>query len=431
MLPITHSPISTLGLRGAISAGALRGRIAPPRSTLCACGAYRRSLTTASTRVSSRHSYQPHPQDHAPTASVEGSSSSIATPSTTTLEEGGTITQWKPSRPHEQYLLSHPVYTRQDLESIQVLYLPPKTWSDRIARFLVNFSRKGFDFVTRYKHASPEAAERALRESGKESLTLQEKRDQGFVMTVDQWMARILFLESIAGVPGFTAGILRHLRSLRLMKRDGGWINTLLQEAENERMHLLTFMKIKEPSVFFRLMVLAAQGVFFNLFFVSYILSPRACHRFVGYLEEEACYTYTHAIEALDKGELPEWEPGPGKQKVPTVAKDYWRLGDNATMRDMILAVRADEAGHRFVNHTLANLSQDDFNPVALKHASPVQQGQLPGFTREQGLEWANQVEREMRTALDSTNDSLESGGSKPSTTKRQMKSQKLDFLSF
>ena len=53
-------------------------------------------------------------------------------------------------------------------------------------------------------------------------------------MTPEQWYTRILFLESIAGVPGFTAGILRHLRSIRLLKRDGGWIATLLQEAENE-----------------------------------------------------------------------------------------------------------------------------------------------------------------------------------------------------
>jgi len=47
----------------------------------------------------------------------------------------------------------------------------------------------------------------------------------------------------------------------------------------------------------------------------------------VAYLEEEACFTYTHAIEALDRGEIPEWE----KQTVPTVAKDYWRLGEHAT----------------------------------------------------------------------------------------------------
>lgn len=34
-----------------------------------------------------------------------------------------------------------------------------------------------------------------------------------------------------------------------------------------------------------------------NLFWVSYFLSPRFCHRFVGYLEEEAVKTYTHCIE--------------------------------------------------------------------------------------------------------------------------------------
>jgi len=50
-----------------------------------------------------------------------------------------------------------------------------------------------------------------------------------------------------------------------------------------------------------------------------------------------------------------------------------------------------------FVNHTLANLNPDDPNPVAMKHASPIQQGQLPGLTREESLEWAKNVEREMR----------------------------------
>ena len=93
--------------------------------------------------------------------------------------------------------------------------------------------------------------------------------------------------------------------------------------------------------------------------------APRAAHRFVAYLEEEAVKTYSSAIESLDRGEIPEWE----KQVVPTVAKDYWRLGDKATsmscvldlilprfrrltsllsiVRDLLLAVRADEAGHR------------------------------------------------------------------------------------
>ena len=48
-------------------------------------------------------------------------------------------------------------------------------------------------------------------------------------------MNRVVFLESIAGVPGMVGAVLRHLRSLRLMRRDHGWIHTLLEESENER----------------------------------------------------------------------------------------------------------------------------------------------------------------------------------------------------
>jgi len=40
---------------------------------------------------------------------------------------------------------------------------------------------------------------------------------------------------------------------------------------------------------------------------LSYIISPRTCHRFVAYLEEEAVVTYTHTIEELERGHLPKW----------------------------------------------------------------------------------------------------------------------------
>jgi ubiquinol oxidase len=41
------------------------------------------------------------------------------------------------------------------------------------------------------------------------------------------------------------AGMLRHLHSMRRMKRDHGWIETLLEESYNERMHLLIFLKVR------------------------------------------------------------------------------------------------------------------------------------------------------------------------------------------
>lgn len=119
-------------------------------------------------------------------------------------------------------------------------------------------------------------------------------------MTERTWLNRVLFLETVAGVPGFVAGMHRHLRSLRGLKRDNGWIHTLLEEAENERMHLFTFLTIKNPSLLFRAGVVIAQVWYVALFSVIYFVLPRVCHRVVGYLEEEAVKTYTHMIHEIE-----------------------------------------------------------------------------------------------------------------------------------
>ena len=74
---------------------------------------------------------------------------------------------------------------------------------------------------------------------------------------IDQSKTHAVFCN--AGVPGMVAGMLRHMRSLRSMRRDNGWIHTLLEEAENERMHLLTFLKLRQPGLLFRGMVLLSQ----------------------------------------------------------------------------------------------------------------------------------------------------------------------------
>lgn len=126
-------------------------------------------------------------------------------------------------------------------------------------------------------------------------------------------------------------------------------IETLLEEAYNERMHLLTFMKMAEPGRFMRFMILGAQGVFYNGMFLSYLLSPQICHRFVGYLEEEAVRTYTLAIADIEAGNLPRWQ----KLEAPEIAVKYWNMPEShRTMRDLLLYIRADEAKHREVNHS-------------------------------------------------------------------------------
>ncbi len=159
---------------------------------------------------------------------------------------------------------------------------------------------------------------------------------------------RAVVLETVAAVPGMVGGMLQHLKSIRHIRDDEGWIAELLDEAENERMHLMTFINIAQPSVFERFLILMAQGVFFNLYFLLYLFAPKTAHRVVAYLEEEAVVSYTQYLAAIDEGKL---ENVP----APQIAIDYWKLSPDARLRDVVLVVREDEAGHRDRNHCFAD----------------------------------------------------------------------------
>jgi len=164
---------------------------------------------------------------------------------------------------------------------------------------------------------------------------------------------RAVVLETIAAVPGMVGATLQHLRALRRMESDGGWIRTLMDEAENERMHLMTFVEIAKPTLLERWLILLAQGVFYNSFFLLYLISSRTAHRMVGYFEEEAIVSYTEYLAEIESGQVENIA-------APQIAIDYWKLGADARLKDVVLAVRADEAGHRDVNHGFADeLSQE------------------------------------------------------------------------
>ena len=159
---------------------------------------------------------------------------------------------------------------------------------------------------------------------------------------------RAVVLETVAAVPGMVGGLLQHLKALRHIRDDEGWIRELLDEAENERMHLMTFVQIAKPSVAERLLIMLTQAVFYNFYFFLYLFWPKTAHRVVGYFEEEAVTSYTHYLEEIDAGRhenLP----------APQLAIDYWRLPADARLREVVLAVREDEAGHRDRNHGFAD----------------------------------------------------------------------------
>ena len=221
-------------------------------------------------------------------------------------------------------------------------HFKPKNLSDRIAFSFTKFLRFNADFffAKRYGH-------------------------------------RAVVLETVAAVPGMVAGMLNHLKSLRRMEQDPGWIKVLLDEAENERMHLMTFIHIAKPSSIERFIIILVQGIFFNLYFIMYLISPRTCHRIVGYFEEEAVTSYSEYLEEVEQGRL---ENVP----APKIAIDYWNLPAYARLADVIRVVREDEAGHRDVNHKFVklidekkpediNLEEDDVKAVSkeISNTSP------------------------------------------------------------
>ncbi|KAF0116987.1 MAG: hypothetical protein FD150_77 [Rhodobacteraceae bacterium] len=159
---------------------------------------------------------------------------------------------------------------------------------------------------------------------------------------------RAVVLETVAAVPGMVGGLLQHLKALRHIRDDQGWIRELLEEADNERMHLMTFIHVAQPSRLERWVIMLGQAIFYNAYFWLYLFAPRIAHRIVGYLEEEAVVSYTQYLAQIDAGQV---ENVP----APQIAIDYWHLPKTARLREVVIAVRADEAGHRDRNHEMAD----------------------------------------------------------------------------
>jgi len=240
----------------------------------------------------------------------------------------------------------------------------PKTFSDHVMNKLMFSLYRAFNFMTGYSPIDPSV--KAI-----------------------EW--RLILLESIAGVPGFVAAGFRHFRSLRRLQRDHGWIATLLEEAENERMHLLLCLSTFKAGYITRTLVVVAQYVMTPFLMSVYIVNPKAMHRFVGYLEETACHTYVNTIHHVET-------PGTklhaawGKLPAPPLAMGYYHLPKGALWVDTLKCMMADEANHRDVNHTFADMKSDDPNPFVEKHkenaamAWRLNETGEPAFTKEEAV---------------------------------------------
>lgn len=164
----------------------------------------------------------------------------------------------------------------------------------------------------------------------------------------ERYCHRAVVLETIAAVPGMVGGLLQHLKSLRFISSDRGWIKVLLDEAENERLHLLVYNAISKPTSFERIAIMVVQFFFYHLYFLLYLVSPATAHRVVGYFEEEAIHSYEHYLRLVEEGKYENLA-------APQIAIDYWQLNLDAKLSDVIKATIKDEMMHRDVNHRFAD----------------------------------------------------------------------------
>lgn len=106
----------------------------------------------------------------------------------------------------------------------------------------------------------------------------------------------------------------------------------------------MIFIDIAKPTWFERWLVLFAQGIFLVFYFFLFVFFPKTAHRMIHYFEREAVVSYTHYLHMVDSGQT---------ENIPAtkLAKQYYNLKDDATLRDIIIKIRADEEKHAEVNY--------------------------------------------------------------------------------
>lgn len=244
---------------------------------------------------------------------------------------------------------SHPGYSLEDMKKVSESVDVCENTTDKIAYHGLHTLRRVFDIFTGYRNP-PKG----------------EENNPAHRIDPHNVLLRLVMLESVAAIPGYAGSFIRHLKSVRKLRREQLWVETLVEEAQNERMHLLIYLQgfqdvVCAPTLPLKFFIYSSQFIFTWIYCAAYMFNPTLCHRFVGYLENSAVHTYKRFIVDAEKGFYPEFDI-----PAPNIAKAYWKMDENATLADTLYYACADECKHREVNHTFANINADDPNPYLL-----------------------------------------------------------------
>lgn len=136
--------------------------------------------------------------------------------------------------------------------------------------------------------------------------------------------------------------------ALRHLRADRQRIEDLLSEASNEHLHLLVLKRVTRLSWYGKVALWKTQFIYIPFFRLLYIASPSAAHRLIAYSEERLAGIYADWLLELLCGAATN-------APAPAVAIQYWELGEDATLIELVNVLIADTAKNRDRNHQLAD----------------------------------------------------------------------------
>ena len=165
----------------------------------------------------------------------------------------------------------------------------------------------------------------------------------------------LLFLETFARSSSAAASQWIHLKCLQKVKYDRDWIKILTNQAENERIHLITIIEIIQPKLFVRLLIIFGQITYQILYLFLYIIFPRTAHRFIGYSREESARDYNNYLEHLENDVSLNIN-------ASQISIKHWNLDSKAKLIDVVKLISKDKMNHATINHKVADTIDEDKN---------------------------------------------------------------------
>ncbi|PRW56732.1 mechanosensitive ion channel [Chlorella sorokiniana] len=160
-----------------------------------------------------------------------------------------------------------------------------------------------------------------------------------------------------------SAEVMGHFRSLVRNASDNGWVHTLAAEVDCMRAQYAIWASLSPPTLPERI---------FDLLLTMNLLTQARHYAASCTWWRRRSFTLATVLNMLARpGRLPAWE----RAKAPGPARAFYALPPDASFKDVVRRMMADEASARAINHQLAGLAPG--RPTDARAAAPLRAAPL------------------------------------------------------